>query len=141
MCICLMRTYLCQLIFLLFSVTAQEGPGIVIAHPGQDVELLCNIAPSDPSTQRAAWIIDNMGPYNTQVLRNGYVDGYSTNLFSNNLIVKDIIMNDARNNSDFTCVVVLRDNETAIVGRSDLTILYIAGECKYVLMYSCFKWL
>ena len=28
---------------MIFTVAAQEGPGIVIAHPGQDVELLCNV--------------------------------------------------------------------------------------------------
>ena len=113
----------------LFPVTAQEGPGTVIAHPGQDVELLCNIAPSNSSTQRIAWVINGMKPYNTTLLRNGILDGYNGTFGSNNLIVEDIIMNDARNDSEFTCVVVSRDDKTTIVGRSDPTILYIAGEC------------
>ena len=38
------------------------------------------------------------------------------------------MMNDARNDSNFTCVVVLQSDETTILARSDLTILYIAGE-------------
>ena len=69
-----------------------------------------------------------MGPYNTLLLRNGLVDGYSATLFSNNLIVEDIIMNDDRNNSDFTCVVVLRDDKYTTLNRSEPTTLYIAGE-------------
>ena len=55
------------------------------------------------------------------------MDGYSGTFGSNDLIVEDIIMNDARNDSNFTCVVVLRSDET-ILARSDLTILYIAGK-------------
>ena len=116
---------------MLFSVTAQEGPGIVIVHPGHNVELLCGVTRSDPSTQWIAWLIDDNGPYNTQRLRNGYLDGYSGTFGSNNLIVEDIIMNDARNNSDFVCVVVLRNDTMTILSRSDLITLYIAGECKY----------
>ena len=46
----------CKLRFLYFSVTAQQGPGIVIAHPGQDIELSCDVIPSDPSTRRVAWL-------------------------------------------------------------------------------------
>ena len=56
----LICTWLVQ--FVCFTVTAQEGPGIVIAHPGEDVELLCTVIPSDPSTQRTAWLIDEF-PY------------------------------------------------------------------------------
>ena len=41
--------YLCSTYVL--SVTAQEGP--VIAYPGQDVELLCTVTPSDGEV--AAW--------------------------------------------------------------------------------------
>ena len=74
-----------------------------------------------------------MGPYYTQLLHNGYLDGYSGAFGSNILIVEDIIMNNARNDSDLTCVVVSRDDETSILGRSDLTTLYIAGE--YLLVH------
>ena len=75
-----------------------------------------------------AWIINGMRPYNIQLLRNGILDGYGGTFGSDNLIVEDIIMNDARNDSNFTCVVVSRDNETTILGCSDPTILYIAGK-------------
>ena len=62
------------------------------------------------------------------ILHNKYVVGYSGTFGSNNLIVENIMMNDARNDSDFTCVVVLRDDETTILSKSDPTTLYIAGE-------------
>ena len=40
-----------------FTVTAQEGPGIVIVHPaGQDVELLCTVMTSNDNEQ-IAWLI------------------------------------------------------------------------------------
>ena len=126
-----------ELIFLLFTVTAQEGPGIVIGRPGEDVELLCNVTPSDPSNQWTAWLINDSRPYTTVLLHNGILqrDGYSALFGGSNLIVEDIIMNDARNNSDFTCVVVLRNDTLTIVSKSDPITLHIAGECKYVQMF------
>ena len=36
---------------------------MVIAHPGQNVELLCSVTPSGGQT--VAWIIDNEGLYTT----------------------------------------------------------------------------
>ena len=71
-----------------------------------------------------------MVPRTVMLIRNGILqqDGYSATLFSTNLIVEDIIMNDVRNNSDFTCVVVGRDDTSTILNRSDPTTLYIAGE-------------
>ena len=50
---------------------------------------------------------------------------------SSDLIVEDIKKNDARNNSDFVCVVVLQNDAIIILGRSDPTIMYIACEYKY----------
>ena len=50
---------------------------------------------------------------------------------SSDLIVEDIQKNDARNNSDFVCVVVLQNDAIIILDRSDPTILYIACEYKY----------
>ena len=37
-------------------------------------------------------------------------------------------MNDARNNSEFVCVVVLQNDTKTVLARSDPTILYIASE-------------
>ena len=41
-----------------FTVAAQEGPGIVIANPGQDVELLCNVT-ENSTTLTEGWLVNN----------------------------------------------------------------------------------
>ena len=74
----------------LFTVTAQHGPGTVIAHPGQIVTLLCDVTPSGSNI--AAQIINNgtinNGTIHTvQKLQNGALTGYSTN--GNNLIIEN----------------------------------------------------
>ena len=113
------------LIYFYFTVTAQEGPGIVIVHPtGQDVELLCTV-----KSGRAAWLINYSKPYGMSALRNGIVKGYSANAGSNNLIVKNVTMNDVRNNTEYRCEL----KEEEIILKSDPTILYIAGEYHYTV--------
>ena len=115
---------------MIFTVAAQEGPGIVIAHPGQDVELLCTVTVTS-GNQVAAWLVNNMGPYRINALRNGILAGYSVPLGSNNLIVENIMMNDARNDSDYRCVIVPAQGVITvadIIDESDPTILYVAGE-------------
>ena len=112
-----------------FTATPQgevQGAGIVIAHPGQDVELLCTVTPSDDQT--AAWIINDGVLYTVPLLHNGILAGYSSN--GNNLIVQNIMMNDNRNGSKYQCVTVLRTQPelTNIIDESDPTILYVAGE-------------
>ena len=113
-----------------FTATPQgevQGAGIVIAHPGKDVELLCDVTPS--GDQKTAWVIDIAhGPYTVQLLHNGILTGYSSN--GNNLIVQNITMNDNRNGSKYQCVTVLRTQPelTNIIDESDPTILYVAGE-------------
>ena len=115
-----------------FTVTAQEGPGIVIAHPGQDVELLCTITPTGNRT--AAWIINYL-LYRIQQLHQGIIAGFSSN--GNNLIIENIMMNDDRNNTEYSCVTVSStvSNPTVpdIIDESDPIILYVAG--KYVSVY------
>ena len=109
----------------LITVTAQEGPGIVIAHPGQDVELLCNVTRTS-TNELVGWIVNLGGPYGISALRGGILTGYTTNLDSNNLIVENIMMNDVRNDSVCQCVILLQ-GITTILRESDPTILYIAG--------------
>ena len=115
--------------FVCFTVTAQEGPGIVIAHPGQDVELLCNVTSS--GSQEAAWIINHVGPYTVQQLHNGILTGYRSN--GNNLIIENIVMNDIRNSTEYRCVTVPNSMNNPTQG---LTILYVAGEYQYTLYNS-----
>ena len=114
--------------FVCFIVTAQEGPGIVIAHPGQDVELLCNLTPS--GSQTAAWIINHVVS-TVQQLHNGILTGYSSN--GSNLIIENIMMNDVRNSTRYHCVIV---SNSMIIQTQDPTILYVAGEYQYTLYNS-----
>ena len=114
----------------IFTVAAQEGPGIVIVHPGQDVELLCTVTVTS-GNQAAAWLVNNVGPYRRNALRNGILTGYNTTLDSNNLIVENIMINDDRNGSDYRCVVVPAQGLITladIIDESDPTILYVADE-------------
>ena len=113
-------------------VTAQEGPGIVTVHPaGQDVELLCTVMTSN-DTEAVAWLINHMGPFRLNALLNGVVAGYSTRLNENNLIVKNITMNDNRNDTEYRCVITTQDTTQGatptILRSGDPTILYVAGE-------------
>ena len=103
------------------SGTSQECPGTVIAHPGQDVELMCDVASSE--IQSVSWLIKDTGPYEVSALHNGILTGYSSN--GTNLIVQNIIMNDVRNGSNYKYVINIT---TAILQQSHPTILYIAGE-------------
>ena len=50
--------------------------------------------------------MNNVGPYGIHSLRSGILPGHSATLGSSNLIVENITMNDARNGSDYTCVVI-----------------------------------
>ena len=120
--------------YLVITVAAQKGPGIAIAHPGQNVELLCTVTVT--SNTQAAWLInnmrDNMGPYSLNAIRGGTLAGYTgVGPDNNNLIVENIMMNDDRNGSDYRCVIVPAQGTPSlgnITEVSDPTILYVAGE-------------
>ena len=106
-------------------MAAQEGPGIVIVRPaGQDVELLCSVAKPGTVQPGAAWII-NRNQYTVDSLSSGTLYGYSADINSSNLIVKNIVMNDNRNNTDYRCVIIMSGT---ITEDSDPTFLYVAGE-------------
>ena len=117
---------------MVITVAAQEGPGIAIAHPGQNVELLCTVTVT--SNTQAAWLINNsIGPYRLNTIRAGLLAGYTgvTDTDSNNLIVENIMINDDRNGSDYRCVIVPAQGTPSlgnIIEESDPTILYVAGE-------------
>ena len=92
---------------------------------------MCTVTPSGGQT--AAWLIDDRQIYTVQLLRNGILTGYSTK--GNNLIIKNIMMNDDRNNTEYICVTVSStvSNPTVenIIDESGPTILYVAGEYQY----------
>ena len=106
-------------------MAAQEGPGIVIVRPaGQDVELLCSVATSGTPPAEVIWIIDH-NQYTVASLSIGILNGYSADINSSNLIVKNIVMNDTRNNTDYRCAIIMSGT---ITEDSDPTFLYVAGE-------------
>ena len=112
--------------FFYLTVAAQEGPGIVIAHPGQDVELLCTLDVPSNATHTVRWII-NHNHYGVNALNAGILSGYSADLLNDNLIVHNIVMNDVRNDTEYQCVIIIVGT-TTIVNSSDPTILYVAGK-------------
>ena len=107
---------------------------MVIAHPGQDVELSCDVDTSGSET--IAWIINHEGIYTLQELLNGIVAGYSSN--GNNLIIENIMMNDDRNMTEHQCATVSSQTPmfSNIENTSDITILYIAGEYTLVALHA-----
>ena len=117
-------------------MAAQEGPGTVIVHPaGQDVELLCSVAMPGTAQAGISWVV-HFALYDVSSLNRGVLPGYSANLNKSNLIVKNIEMNDNRNNTEYRCVIIMSGE---IVNDSDTTFLYVAGEyvpvfCNCVIM-------
>ena len=112
-----------------FIVVAQQGFSTVIAHPGQNVELLCDVTPSGNGS--VAWMINNRGPHGLNSIHNGILPGYSNNLGTTSLIIKSIMMDDDRNDTEHQCVIGISDTDTMIlqpVERGNVIILYVAGE-------------
>ena len=95
---------------------------------------MCNVTPS--GSQTAAWIINHV-VYIVQRLHNGALTGYSSN--GNNLIIENIIMNDDRNDTEYSCATVpstvSNPSTSDIRDESDPTILYVAGEYQHNVMY------
>ena len=93
---------------------------------------MCTVTPSDGQT--AAWVIHNV-LYTLQLLHNGILAGYSSN--GNNLIIENIMMNDDRNDTEYSCVTVSsrvsQPSLADIIDVSDPIILYVAGEYHYTL--------
>ena len=98
---------------------AQEGPGTVIARPGQDVELLCNVTGGF-----ASWRV-NRTTYTPNQLFSGSLTGHNISLTGRNIIVEDIMINDDRNGSVYICVILQGLGTPDI--ESDPTILLVAG--------------
>ena len=101
----------------MYIVAAQQSHNTIIAHPGQDVELVCDVT-AGSSLLLASWRINGMGAYGVNALLNGILTGYSSNW--NNLIIQNITMNDGRNGSEYQCVIGQN--------RGNVTFLYVNGE-------------
>ena len=109
--------------FALFTVAAQDI--ICISHPGQDVDLMCDVTGGS-----TAWEINGRF-YILSKLFAGAVAGH--NVSGSNIVVEDIMMNDVRNGSQYQCVVIQIPPDPDIEG--NLIILYVAGECKDCIIY------
>jgi len=107
-----------------------KGPGRHVVHPGQDVELLCtfNDLVLSSNALEVIWEI-NQKKCGINKIRNDLVPGYSANVDNANIIVKNIMMNDSRNGTEYRCV--LFNNMGTRLDESDPIILYIAGEYQY----------
>ena len=119
-----------------FIVGTQEtkDPTIVIVYPaGQDVELLCGLRqPSENET--VAWIIGRLFALEINALVSGILPEYSADLHSNNLIIKNIVVNDDRNDTEYQCLIMIPGpflSEELIRERGDEITFYVAGECPY----------
>ena len=85
--------------------------------------------PVGANNEAAGWIIHHSLPRGISFLVNGGVDGYSAGLLNNNLIIKNIAMNDIRNDSEHQCVIYRADGfYDQVVERGDIIILFVAGE-------------
>ena len=85
-------------------------------------------------------MINHNGPFRVQLLYNGILTGYSSK--GNNLIIKNIMMNDNRNGSEYQCVILEQDTAT-ILDESNLVLLFVTGEyciatdIMYMYTYVC----
>ena len=100
----------------------------MIVHPaGQDVTLSYDL---HARNETPGWMID-WTSYGVASLANGIAAGYSGDLFSNNLIIRNITINDDRSGTWYQCVI-LRSTEGShhaeVFEYGNITILHVAGE-------------
>ena len=108
-----------QFIFYAVGVAAAN---IVIAHPGQEVELICNLS---QTSGNIGWTIDYTMPYGVSSLHNGILDGYSAHIQTNSLIILNIMMNDSRNETEYQCGII---SGLLLEHESDVITLHVTGE-------------
>ena len=90
---------------------------------------MCTLREPFQNNESAGWIIDLSSPHGINVLANDGVPGYSAGLYSNNLIIKNITMNDKRNGSEHQCVISGTGRfNYKVVEWGNITILYVAGK-------------
>ena len=128
-----------------YTVAAHEGYNTIIAHPGEYVELPCNLVRAE-NAQNIGWLIDHTGPYRVNTLLNGVLDGYSSHHRTNSIIILNIMMNDSRNGTEYQCVsrsyIYYNYYDYFVIEQySDIIfLLYVAGEFHhtYVCVYACY---
>ena len=105
---------------------AVAASNIIIAHPGQDVELSCSLGETSGSIR---WLVDHNGPYGVNSLRGGILDGYSAHADSTSIIIQNIMMNDSRNGTEYQCETT---RNTMIQPSDTVYLLYVAGEFQHI---------
>ena len=55
----------------MINLQVAASPGIIIAYPGQDVELPCALPINLSNGTETAWLVNNMGLFGTDALFNG----------------------------------------------------------------------
>ena len=84
-----------------------------------------------PGNGSVAWLINNRGPYGISSIRNGILPRYTNNVPNDNLIIRSIMMDDDRNDTEYQCVIAIpgpTPNTLQPIERGNVTILYVAGE-------------
>ena len=104
---------------------AQEGHNTVIAHPGQNVELLCSIGETTGGMHNIGWLVDGIGPFGVNSLLNGILDGYSAHAHTTSIIILNITMNDSRNGTEYRCGII---RDSFLAQENDSILLYVTGE-------------
>ena len=132
------------IILLYFVVAAQQDEHhtiIVIVHPdGQDVTLPFGLRQAvSGRNETSAWLIGNVqDPYGVNALVNGILTGYSADLHNDNLIIKNIRMDDDRNDTEYQSVIGTPGtvpNTLDVVENGNITILYVAGKYPHETMH------
>ena len=104
-----------------------------MAHPGQDVELTCDVTGGT-----ASWFIVGLGPYSVSQLFSGTVTGYNSS--GNNLVIKDIVMKDPRNNNEYQCTTYSVNGDPIFlrVAGEYICIPYVMKKLIYVCTLACY---
>ena len=142
-----MKFVIAKLIMFLYLIVAAQQydyhATIVIVHPeGQDVTLPFGLrqAVINANNKRPAWLIGTdhvQVPYEVNSLINGILTGYSADLHNNDLIIKNIRMNDNRNDTEYQSVIGTPGTVPGtldVVESGNVTILYVAGKYPYGTM-------
>ena len=123
-------------VFCFFIVVAQNDDAqhtiLTIRPAGQNAELMYTLRqPLRENGEAIGWVINLSVVFGVSFLSNGGVPGYSADLVSNNLTIKNIKINDNRNTTEYQCVIYIpmgNLGQEEIVERGVIIILHVAGE-------------
>ena len=136
-----LSSFSAKLIMLLYFIVAAQQDEyhttIVTVHPySQDVTLPFGLRQAViDADERPAWLIGTVQvPYGVNALAGSILPGYSADLHNNDLIIKNIRMNDNRNDTEYQSVIGTPGTVPGtldVVESGNVTILYVAGKYPY----------